>query len=84
MSKVKEAMDELQEKIAQVKKNGTWDGVDVDEHLIEIKEGGSIVIDYKPLLIMCYDIISEYENNSLGDGTIRELKRLLKDYPIPN
>ena len=25
------AMEELQEKIAQAKKNGTWDGVDVDE-----------------------------------------------------
>ena len=27
------AMEELQEKIALAKKNGTWDGVDVDEFM---------------------------------------------------
>ena len=31
------AIEELQEKIAQVKKNGTWDGVDVDEFMREIR-----------------------------------------------
>ena len=31
------AMEELQEKIAQVKKNGTWDGVDVDEFMKQVR-----------------------------------------------
>ena len=31
------AMEELQEKIAQVKKNGTWEGVDVDEFMKQVR-----------------------------------------------
>ena len=31
------AMAELKEKIAQVKKNGTWDGVDVDEFMKQFR-----------------------------------------------
>lgn len=32
-----QAMAEIEEKIAQVKKNGTWDGVDVDEFMREVR-----------------------------------------------
>ena len=39
--------------------------------------------EYKPLVVMCYDTISEYRNDSLGDATIRELERVLKNYPTP-
>ena len=33
----KQAMAEIEEKIAQVKKNGTWDGVDVDEFMKQFR-----------------------------------------------
>ena len=32
-----QAMAELQEKITQVKKNGTWEGIDVDEFMREVR-----------------------------------------------
>lgn len=32
-----QAMAEIEEKIAKVKKNGTWDGVDVDEFMREVR-----------------------------------------------
>ena len=37
MNKVEKAMAELNEKITQVQKNGTWDGVDVDEYMKEVR-----------------------------------------------
>lgn len=37
MDNVEDAMKELQEKITQVKKNGTWDGVDVDEYMKQVR-----------------------------------------------
>ena len=39
--------------------------------------------DYKELIEMCYDTISEYKNGSLGDSTINELARVLNNYPKP-
>ena len=32
-----QAMAEIEEKITQVKKNGTWDGVDVDEFMKQVR-----------------------------------------------
>ena len=32
-----QAMAEIEDKIAQVKKNGTWDGIDVDEFMREVR-----------------------------------------------
>ena len=33
--------------------------------------------DYKDILDLCNDVVSEYKNGSLGDGTIEELQRLM-------
>ena len=37
MDDVDKAIEELQEKIELTKKNGTWDGVDVDEYIRELR-----------------------------------------------
>ena len=37
MSKVDKAMKELKEKIELTKKNGSWDGVDVDEFMKQVR-----------------------------------------------
>ncbi len=39
--------------------------------------------ELKELLIMCYDTISEYRNNALGDSTINELEKTLEKFPKP-
>ena len=33
--------------------------------------------DYKDILDLCNDVVSEYKNGSLGDSTIEELQRLM-------
>ena len=54
-----------------------WCESNVDKRIGYRQGYGQAEQDYKDILDLCNDVVSEYKNGSLGDGTIKELQRLM-------
>ena len=56
--KTEDAMKELEEKIKKVSEAGTWDGIDVDEYLNEIR-GGLTWQDIRRIVKIADDLLDD-------------------------
>lgn len=79
--KAKDAMKELDEKIKKVSEAGTWDGIDVDEYLNEIR-GGLTWQDIRRIVKIADDLLDDPKTRVAFQNHDEEYyyKRVLEQY----
>ena len=83
--KIEDAMKELDEKIKKVSEAGTWDGIDVDEYLNEIR-GGLTWQDIKSIVQIADKMLDDPKARVAFQNHNEEYyyKRVLEKYEADN